>query len=130
MAKVLIVDDDPDLLDAGRLVLEKEGHKIASAVNRRDGMQAIESFRPDLLILDIIMEQPDDGIAMAQDLRRKGFKAPILMLTSISKVTGMEYGKDDALVPVDDFQEKPIDPAGLVAKVNALLRKEGCRKCS
>jgi len=130
MAKVLIVDDDTDLLEAGRLVLEKEGHNIASATNRRDGMQAIESFRPDLLILDIMMEQPDDGIAMAQELRRKGFKAPILMLTSITKVTGMEYGRDDALVPVDDFQEKPIDPASLVAKVNALLKKEGCRKCS
>jgi len=130
MAKVLIVDDDTDLLEAGRLVLEKQGHDIASATNRRDGMQAIESFRPDLLILDIMMEQPDDGIAMAQELRRKGFKAPILMLTSISKVTGMEYGRDDALVPVDDFQEKPIDPASLVAKVNALLKKEGCPKCS
>jgi len=42
----------------------------------------------------------------------------------------MEYGRDDALVPVDDFQEKPIDPASLVAKVNALLKKEGCPKCS
>jgi len=131
MAKVLIVDDDPDVVEAGRIVLEKEGHEIAGAHNRDEGMRAIESFRPDVVILDVMMEQPDDGIAMAQELRRKGFKTPILMLTNISKVMGMTYGKDDSLVPVDDFQEKPVHPAALIAKVNALLKKkEGCSKCS
>jgi DNA-binding response OmpR family regulator len=126
MAKILIVDDDPDVVDACRLFLEKKGYAVAGAHSRAEGMQAIASQKPDLLILDVMMEQPDDGIAMAQDLRRQGFKAPILMLTSISKVTGMEYGRDNDLVPVDEFQEKPVDPATLVAKVaNLLGRKEG-----
>jgi DNA-binding response OmpR family regulator len=130
MAKVLIVDDDPDVVEAGRLVLEKEGHELASAVNREDGLRAIESFKPDVLILDVMMEQPDDGIAMAQELRRKGFKVPILMLTNISRVMGMTYDKDESVVPVDDFQEKPIHPNTLIAKVNALLKKkEGSKKC-
>lgn len=125
MAKILIVDDDPDVVDACRLFLEKKGYSVGGAYSRAEGMQAVASQKPDLLILDVMMEQPDDGIAMAQDLRRQGFKAPILMLTSIGKVTGMEYGKDNDLVPVDEFQEKPVDPATLVAKVETLLGRKG-----
>ncbi len=121
MPKILIIDDDPDIVDSCRLFLEKKGFQVAGAASRDAGMQAVDSYKPDLLILDVMMEQPDDGIAMAQDLRRRGFKAPILMLTSISKVTGMTYGRDDDLVPVDEFQEKPIDGATLVTKVNKLL---------
>ena len=129
MAKILIVDDDPDVVEASRLFLEKEGHKVFAAYNRADGMKAVAANKPDLLILDVIMEQPDDGVAMAQELRRIGFSSPILMLTSISKVTGMDYGKDEEILPVDDFQEKPIQAAALVAKVKALLVKaKGKRK--
>jgi DNA-binding response OmpR family regulator len=126
MARVLIVDDDPDVVEACRLFLEREGHEVAHAYSRGEGMQQLAAFNPDLLILDVIMEQPDDGIAMAQELRRQSFRKPILMLTSISRVTGLAYGKDSDVVPVDDFVEKPVDPRTLLGKVNALLvRKEG-----
>jgi DNA-binding response OmpR family regulator len=121
MAKILIVDDDPDVVEACRLVLESANHTVTSAASRAEGMQALAADAPDLLILDVIMDEPDDGIAMAQELRRTGFKQPILMLTSIGKVTGLTYGSDADLVPVDDFVEKPADPATLVAKVAALL---------
>jgi DNA-binding response OmpR family regulator len=123
MAKILIVDDDPDVVEAVSLFIRKEGHEIASAYDRDEGMRQIAAFKPDLIVLDVMMEQPDDGIAMAQDLRRQGFKKPILMLTSVSKATGLEFDKDSELVPVDDFQEKPIEPATLVAKIQELLKK-------
>ncbi len=125
MATVLIVDDDPDILEAGRLVLEKAGHTVRCASSRAEGMASIRTAPPDLLILDVMMEESDDGIAMAQDLRREGFKRPILMLTSLAKVTGYRYGKQEGLVPVDDFQEKPMDPATLVARVADLLAGRG-----
>ncbi len=125
MAKILIVDDDPDVVETIQLVLEKEGHQIATAGNRADGMAAVDTFKPDLLVLDVIMEQPDDGFAMAQELRRKACKSKILMLTSISRVTGLPYDRDDAMVPVDAYCEKPIHPAKLVAKVKELLGKGG-----
>ncbi len=121
MAKILVIDDDVDLVEACQLVLARAGHEVRGAHNVRDGAAALEEESPDLLILDVMMESPDDGIALAQRLRRLGFDRPILMLTSISRVTGLAYGRDNELVPVDDFIEKPVAPAALVAAVNALL---------
>ncbi len=125
MARILIVDDDTDVVEACRMYLENEGHTVEAAYSRPEGMQAIPKANADLLILDIMMEQPDDGIVMAQELRKSGFKKPILMLTSISKVTGHAYTKNSDLVPVDAFLEKPIDPAVLMASVSELLKKKG-----
>ena len=122
MARILIVDDDPDIVEAARLVLEKEKHAVESAGNREDGMALAKKGNCDLLILDIMMTDPDDGLTMAQDLRKAGFKKPILMMSSISKVTGMKYGVDNAVAPVNDFVEKPVAPADLIKKVNALLK--------
>ncbi len=123
MAKVLIVDDDPDIVEACRLFLEKEGYEVVSAFSRSEGKQALGDHQPDLLILDVMMDEPDDGIAMAQELRREGIKIPILMLTSLAKITGMEYGRDSDVLPVDEFIEKPVAPADFIAKVKALLEK-------
>ena len=64
-----------------------------------------------------------DLMAMAQELRREGIEIPILMLTSLAKITGMEYGRDSDVLPVDEFIEKPVAPADFIAKVKALLEK-------
>ncbi|MFP4106101.1 MAG: response regulator transcription factor [Phycisphaerae bacterium] len=126
MARLLVVDDDPDVVEAIRLFLEKDGHEVEHAYSREDGNKAIKAFSPDLLILDVMMDQPDDGLVMARELRSDGFQTPILMLTSISKVTGMEFGKDSEMIPVDEFLEKPVDPKVLAEKVYSLLAlKEG-----
>jgi DNA-binding response OmpR family regulator len=124
MSKILIVDDDPDVVEALEIILAHAGYEVSSAGSREEGLAEVAAGAPDLLVLDVMMEQPDDGIRMAQELRCRGFEAPILMLTSIGKVTGMRYGRDDELVPVDEFLEKPIEPAVLVAKVQALLNRE------
>ena len=123
MAKILIVDDDPDVVEAVRLFLSKAGHEVVGSFSRAEGMSRLNDVKPDLLILDVMMEQPDDGIAMAQDLRRSGFKKPIIMLTSVSKALGMSYGRDNEMVPVDEFIEKPVLPTALIDKVNNLLKK-------
>ena len=121
MAKILIVDDDPDITFATALFLKKAQHEVLTASNRADGMKAIDDENPDLIILDVMMEQADDGIAMAQELRRQGCEIPILMLTSVGKVTGFTYDEDREMVPVNAFFEKPIQPDLLVQKVNELL---------
>ena len=124
MAKILVVDDDPDITYAVSLYLKREGHEVQAAGSRAEGMKALAAFQPDLMILDVMMEQPDDGIAMAQDLRRAGSTLPIVMLTSVGKVTGMSFDRDSDLVPVDAFFEKPVKPETLLAKVSELLKQK------
>jgi DNA-binding response OmpR family regulator len=121
VAKILIVDDDPDMIEAGRIVLEREGHTIESASNAVDGFRALEENHPDLLILDVMLEEVDDGLLLARQVRREGHKLPILMLTSVNWAMGLNIDKDQEIVPVDEFVEKPVDPATLVEKVRALL---------
>lgn len=123
MAKILVVDDDPDITFAVSLFLKKEGHDVRTAADRTQGMAALLEFEPDLMLLDVMMEQPDDGIAMAQELRRRGHTLPIVMLTSVGRATGMTFDRDDDLVPVDAFFEKPVAPKDLVTKVAELLKK-------
>ena len=123
MARILVVDDDPDITFAVSLFLKKEGHEVLTAANRAEGMKGLDSFKPDLMVLDVMMEQPDDGIAMAQELRRQGNRVPIIMLTSVGKVTGMSFGQDAELVPVDAFFEKPVRPEDLLRKVGELLQR-------
>jgi two-component system, OmpR family, response regulator len=125
MEKILIVDDDPDVVEACTLILEREGYTMYSACNREAGLRKLEEVNPDLLILDVMMEQPDDGIAMAQELRNMDFEKPILMLTSIGKATGFTFGRDSEIVPVDAFEEKPLEPQKLVSIVRDLLKTRG-----
>lgn len=122
MATILIVDDDADIVEASRLFLERAGHVVASAGDPREGMRLAQDGTADLLILDIMMDQPDDGIALAQELRKAGFEKPILMMSSISRVTGQSYGPDIEVADIDDFVEKPVKAEVLVEKVSALLR--------
>jgi DNA-binding response OmpR family regulator len=122
MARILVVDDDPDITFAVSLYLKREQHEVRTAASRAEGMEAVTAFSPELIILDVMMEQPDDGIAMAQELRRAGSAVPIIMLTSVGKVTGLDYGRDSDLVPVEAFFEKPVRPDDLLKAVAGLLK--------
>jgi DNA-binding response OmpR family regulator len=119
--KILIVDDDPDIVEACRLVLEREGYEVDGASSRAEGMKTLEGGSPDLLILDVMMEEPDDGLRMAREIRKAGHTFPIIMLTSVNAAMGLNIDKDEEMVPVDEFQPKPVDPQTLVAKVQKLL---------
>lgn len=121
MAKILLIDDDADFTEAVKIVLERNGYEVVSSATRESGMDAVKNENPDLIILDVMMEQPDDGFTLAHDLRKNSVKTPILMLSSVGTVTGMTFDKDSDMVPVDAFEEKPIRPEVLVNKVKELL---------
>jgi DNA-binding response OmpR family regulator len=93
--KILIIDDDPDIVDAGRLVLEREGYEVVGAPNRADGMKKLEEIKPDLLILDVMMEEPDDGLRMAREIRKNGNEVPIIS----DRVNAMASGRQDGRRP-------------------------------
>lgn len=123
MSLIAVIDDDIDIQDASSLVLKAHGYDVITAGNPDDGYKIIKEQKPDLIILDVIMNEPDDGFFLAQKLRRENITTPIIMYTSISKTLGTQYGTNE-LVPVDDFVEKPISPEQLVEKVKKFLTKQ------
>lgn len=128
MALIAIIDDDPDIVEASCLVLKAKGYDVISAGNPDDGYTVVVDNNPDLIILDVMMDEPDDGFFLAQKFRRENINIPILMYTSVSKAVGMEFGEGE-MVPVDDFVEKPISPDQLVAKVENLLKIKERKLC-
>lgn len=120
MSLIAIIDDDPDILDASSLVLTSKGYEVVTADNPDDGYRIVKEKNPDLIILDVMMNEPDDGFFLAKKFRRENIETPIIMYTSVSKSIGMEFGINE-IVPVDDFVEKPIAPDVLIDKVAKLL---------
>jgi DNA-binding response OmpR family regulator len=121
MALIAIIDDDPDILDASSLVLTAKGYEVITATNPDDGYKIVKEYKPDLIILDVMMNEPDDGFFLAQKFRREKFDIPIIIYTSISKALGLEFAASE-MIPVDDFVEKPISPHILIDKVEKLLQ--------
>lgn len=131
MAKILIIDDDPDMVLASRLPLETAGHTVDEARNGAEGLSKIQSDRPDLIVLDVMMDTATEGFQLALKLRSRERESefaefrdiPIIMLTAIHTTTPLRFGPEEDYLPVDDFVDKPIDPDDLVRKVEALLKK-------
>jgi len=126
------VDDDPDIVLATRLALEDAGHEVVEAKNGTEGLARVKVDRPDLIILDVMMDSTTEGFQLALKLRSPDPSSeyaqfsniPILMLTAIHSTTPLRFGPDEDYLPVDDFVDKPIDPVELVKKVEALLHPE------
>jgi two-component system alkaline phosphatase synthesis response regulator PhoP len=132
MAKVLIIDDDPDIVLSVRLTLEGAGHTVAEAFNSATGIAAMKADRPDLIILDVMMDTNTEGFQLAMTLRSPdptseyaAFRdIPILMLTAVHSTTPLRFEQDIDYLPVELFVDKPIDPEDLVNKVDWVLSQE------
>lgn len=128
-SSVLIIDDDQDIVEAMRVVLESKNYKVETASSGKEGLKKIKSVEPDLIILDVMMETKDSGFEVAREIRgdKKYRNIPILMLTAIKEKLGLDF-KDEAgdqiWLPVDDYIEKPLKPAELLQKVSSLLEKK------
>lgn len=119
-AGILVADDDAKIAELVRLYLIREGYRVESVGDGPAALRAVETQRPDLLVLDIMLPGLD-GFGVLREVRRER-SLPILMLTAKGethdKVMGFDLGADDYLV-------KPFDPNELVARVKALLRRAG-----
>lgn len=136
MATILIIDDDPDILLAARMCLEGAGHQVMEARSGKEGLEMIQSSRPNLIILDVMMETKTEGFRLALKLRNPDPTSeyaplagiPILMLTAIHTATPMRFEPDSDYLPVELFVDKPIDPDVLVEKVEGLLARAASSK--
>lgn len=128
MAKVLIIDDDVDIVESMKVVLESKEHKVVSAFSGDEGLKKAKKDKPDLVILDVMMETGDKGFDIAREFKKdENLKdIPILMLTAIKEKSGLDFKKeagDEIWLPVDDYVDKPLKPDELISKVETLLKK-------
>lgn len=127
-AKILIVDDDPDILTAIGAVLEARDYKVVTARDGEEGLAKLKAEKPDLMILDLLMPKMD-GFAVCRELkdprRAKYSNMPILILTSVKEeASRRRYELETGLaLDVDDYVEKPIDPYTLLERVGKLLKR-------
>ena len=124
MSKVLIVEDEPDMVLGLKDNFEFEGYEVVTASDGAAGLERARAQKPDLVILDIMLPKLS-GLEVCKTLRGEGFEAPIIMLTArgqeIDKVVGLELG-------ADDYVTKPFSIRELLARVRAILRRTEGRK--
>jgi CheY-like chemotaxis protein len=125
MKNILIVDDDRDVFESMKIVLEAEGYKVAWATNGTEAIEKAKAVRPDLMILDVMMNSDDEGFQVTYKMKqdRELSCIPIVMVTSVGSRTGFSFNRarDEDFLPVNEFLEKPVDPRVLIDKVRENL---------
>ncbi len=128
MKKILIIDDDKEFVNAVKTLLEANGYQVNFAYNTKEGSRQLEKSKPDLILLDVMMEQMDEGFQFSYKLRNnKEFKdIPIIMITGVSEKSGFKFSPDrdnvdGTWIPVDDFIEKPVQSSVLLEKIKKIL---------
>lgn len=128
MAKILVIDDDPDFLDAVRLVLEKARFEVDLALTPQQGMEKAKTGSPDLVVLDVMMPSDYEGFAVAramrEDLNMRDLPIVILSCVHERKPVPYRFAPDETYLPVDVFLDKPVDIDRLLATVKEVLGEE------
>jgi CheY-like chemotaxis protein len=130
--KILIIDDDDDVVLSMRLPLEANGYKVFRAASSQEGLAKVQEVKPDIILLDVMMDSTTAGFQVSLALRNPDADSayaaykhiPILMITAIHTTTPLRFAPDKDYLPVDAFIEKPIEPAVLLSKVREHLDKK------
>ena len=128
MYKILIVDDDNDLLEGQKIFLEGKGYKVRTAVSLETGLEAIEEFTPDFILADLMMEHYDSGFVFCKKIRDNEHlkDVPIIMQTAASREIGftIEASTPEAKkwLKVDEILTKPVPLNDLLGKIEHYLK--------
>ncbi|MCB2185814.1 MAG: response regulator [Deltaproteobacteria bacterium] len=129
MAKIIIIDDDPDFTLATKAILEAAGYQVSTAGDGKAGLEAVKAQDPDLIILDIMMDSIFEGYSVTTTLRGTPEymdyrDIPILMCSGVKKMTGerFELPPEAKLAEADDYLDKPFTSSVLLEKVAKLLK--------
>jgi Lrp/AsnC family transcriptional regulator for asnA, asnC and gidA len=123
-AEVLVVDDDPDFIAFCQSILEKEGYRVSFTTNGDEALARMRIVRPDLVVLDVMMQGVLDGLNASQAMRadKELAQIPVVMVSSIASSPYAEMFPTDEYVPVNSFLVKPVAPQKLLDEVKKLLR--------
>jgi two-component system, OmpR family, response regulator len=124
---VLVADDDSDYLFQMRVMLENAGFKVIAADSQNQAEEIIESVRPDLAILDLMMEKDDSGFILSYKIKKKYPDVPVILATAVSQETGISFGldaeEDRSWIKADLYLEKGIRQDQLLMAIEKLLKR-------
>ena len=115
---ILVIDDDKDILEAIRIMLETEDFAVETAADSKTGLEKVRKSCPDLILMDMMMETVDAGVKVAEEIKNTGCSAPILLLSSIGEATS--YNLDTVAMGFAGVIQKPVIPSMLIP----LLKKK------
>ena len=130
--KILVVDDDRDVSEASKIALEANGYTVEVANSGKECLERIKTFKPDLILLDIMMDSITDGLHVSYTLKdptnpeyKEFINTPIIMISSIESKQGINIDKksDSEFIKADVFMRKPVNPVALIQKVKELLKE-------
>jgi CheY-like chemotaxis protein len=123
--KVLVVDDDPDVLDQVSMVLRGRGYEVVPATSRAEGEEMLLRMQPDLCVCDLMMEDMDSGFVLCHTAKKLYPDVPVILLTGVTAATGISFRSQDvrgrAWVQADLILDKPVRPEELGSAVAKLI---------
>ena len=130
-AKILVIDDDPGFVVAVTPILESALYDVVSASNPEEGKEKIFSEKPDLILLDIMMDSLFDGFSLCHAIKSskeyKEFKdTPIIFVSAVKEMTGSRFqfnAQEQGMIGPDDYIDKPVKPGDLIARIEKLLKR-------
>ena len=134
-AKILVVDDDPDIVESSRLVLESADYEVLTAADAEEAWEQVIASKPALILLDIMMPDGSEGFQFVWKLRNQAPEdlrdTPIVVISAIHETTDLRFYPDQSdgtyepgeYLPVQDFIDKPLEPKSLLAKIAAFIEK-------
>jgi len=124
--KILVVDDDIDVLESRKIVLEHNNYEVVTSASISVAKEILANQKIDLILLDVMMERDSDGFDFAQFVKnQEEYKAiPIILATAVNQRTKFKFDieNDGDFLPVEKFMEKPIDADDLIATIRGLLK--------
>jgi CheY-like chemotaxis protein len=124
--EILVIDDDPNYVNLIKPVIESKGYRVITACNREEAMKILRKQKPDLILLDLMMEKMTDGFDICHRLKHdpEMKTIPVLAVSSITAETGLRFSPktDGEYFQADDFMEKPVAPTALLERIGKLLK--------
>lgn len=117
--KILVIDDDPDILESISAVLSSEGFNVLTAIDGKVGVEKFKSEKPDLVLCDMMMERVDAGSKVAEMIRKEDSKTPVYLLSSIGNATASNISVVD--LGFNGVLQKPVDPDTLISQIKKAL---------
>jgi len=129
--KIMVIDDDPDYKDSVTIILKSAMYEVVTASNPKEGKEKVLEEKPDLILLDIMMDSLFDGFSLCDAIKRsKEFEdvknTPVIFISAVKELTGSRFqfdGMDQGMAGPDDYIDKPVKPEDLLARITRLLEK-------